>query len=106
MESVIRDAATRDRIDDHEIRITALESHEARIVSLEAAIRRIDKTLGAPPNPFGATEAERLGSGIARAVHETHSERRFWIRLAATVATAISAVVATLGFLRSIGVLK
>lgn len=98
--------AVTDRLDDHEARIIALEAHEARIVSLEVAIRRIDKTLGTAPNPFGATDEERNGSGIARAVHETHSERRFWIRLVATVATAIGAVASTLIFLRNMGALK
>lgn len=98
--------AVSERIDDHEARIVALEAHEARIVSLESAIVRIDRTLGAPPNPFGATEAERLGSGIARAVHETHSERRFWIRLIATMLAAVGAVASTLVFLRNMGALK
>lgn len=98
--------AVTERIDDHEARIVALEAHEARIDALEAAIRRIDRTLGSPPDPFGATEAERTGSGIARAIHEAHSERRFWIRLAATVATALGAVASTLAFLKSAGLIR
>ena len=95
-----------ERVEDHEARIVALEAHEARIDALETAIRRIDRTLGAAPDPFGATEAERAGSGIARAIHEAHSERRFWLRLIATVATAMAAVGSTLAFLRTVGAIR
>lgn len=95
-----------ERIEDHESRIAALEDHENRIARLEDSIRRIDKTLGASPDPFGATEAERMGSGIARAVHEAHSSRRFWIQLATTAATGAAGVGTTIAFLKNIGVLK